>query len=193
MKLFNPNINFYSKSKDNKNLALNQIPFPSTNKEDTINFSMFVFQDTSIRVGAYNLYVKELVDIPNWLGIDILDRYSNTRVNIKNNPYNFNIEKRTGAHGNNRLAVILYRKTTGIENTSKQFKIFPNPTQNTIHISNFSNNIQNIKIYDIKSSLIKDINQVNESIDVSELMNGLYLISIETNKGIEIHKAIINK
>ncbi len=192
MKLFNPSINFYSKSKENKNLALNQIDFPST-KEDTINFSMFVYENSTVRIGAYNIYLKEIVDIPTWLGIDILDKYTNTRVDIKNSAYNFNIENITGAHGNNRFAIILYRKTTGIENISKLYRLYPNPAQNTIHISNFNNNIQNIKIYDLKSSLIKEINQINANIDVSELINGIYLISIESDKGIEIHKFIINK
>ncbi len=193
MKLFNPTINFYSKSKENRSLAFNQIPFPSNIKEDTINFSMFVFKDTSIRVGAYNMYLKELVDIPSWLGVDVLDRFTNIRTDIKNNPYHFNIENKTGSHGNNRLALILYKKTTGIEYTTKQFGIYPNPAQKTINISNYNNSIKNIKIFDMKSSLVKEIIEVNQSIDVSDLVAGLYLIQIQTNNGLEIHKTIIQK
>ncbi|MFN5706314.1 MAG: T9SS type A sorting domain-containing protein [bacterium] len=193
MKLFNPTINFYSKSKDNISLAFNQLPFPSNIKEDTINFSMFVFKDNSIRVGAYYMYLKELVDIPAWLGVDVLDRFTNIRTNIKDNPYNFNIENTTGSHGNNRLALILYHKPTGIENTTKQFGIYPNPAQNTTNISNYNNSIRSIKIFDMKSSLVKEINDVNQSIDVSDLIAEIYLIYIQTDKGTEIHKTIIQK
>ena len=193
MKLFNPTINFYSKSKENISLAFNQLPFPSNIKEDTINFSMFVFKDNSIRVGAYYMYLKELVDIPAWLGVDVLDRFTNIRTNIKDNPYNFNIENTTGSHGNNRLALILYHKPTGIENTTKQFGIYPNPAQNTINISNYNNSIRSIKIFDMKSSLVKEINDVNQSIDVSDLIAEIYLIYIQTDKGTEIHKTIIQK
>lgn len=194
MKLFNPNINFYSKSKENKNLAINQIAFPNNSKEDTINFSMFVFKDTAIRVGQYNLSLTEMVDIPAWLGIDILDRYSNTRTDIKNNSYDFNIENKTGSHGNNRLAIILYRKTTGIDNQNKLFSIHPNPAQNIIKISNNNIDIEKIQIFNINSQLIKEfnsnLNSENE-INITELTNGLYFMHIQSNRGTEVHKIII--
>lgn len=193
MKLFNTSINFYSKSKENKNLAMNQIPYPNSIKEDTVNFSLFSFQDGVIRVGEYNIDISELVGIPEWLGIDLLDRYTNTRTDIKNNSYSFNIENATGAHGNNRLAIILYKKPTGIESHRKDFKLYPNPANNIINISSSDIVIENIKIFDLNTTLIKDINYNLNTIDISDIAAGIYFVQIQTAKGIETHKVIISK
>lgn len=66
--------------------------------------------------------------------------------------------------------------------TNSSLKIFPNPVNNILTIQNFIN-IQNVKIFDIRSQLIKEIiNISNNIIDVSELANGLYFLKAENEK-----------
>ena len=72
-----------------------------------------------------------------------------------------------------------------------EINIFPNPTSNFINIKS-EEVIKSIKIYDIKGSLIKTENNSdkNSKIDVSSFAKGSYVISIETNSGIETKKFI---
>ena len=62
------------------------------------------------------------------------------------------------------------------------FVISPNPVQDVLHISkNFSLPIKSIKIYDLMGrEFISLPNFVNESIDVTQLSNGIYFLKVET-------------
>jgi subtilase family serine protease len=66
-------------------------------------------------------------------------------------------------------------------NINNEFKIYPNPTSSFIHLESDSNlSLKKLIIYDLNGRLIK-LKQGNglNSIDVSELSKGLYILQIE--------------
>lgn len=75
--------------------------------------------------------------------------------------------------------------TVNIEEQIKNsvFKIFPNPVTNLINIKNdYSENIDNIKIFDMHGKLIQIFEEFIEQIDVSHYISGTYVLQIESNK-----------
>ncbi|RXR33052.1 T9SS type A sorting domain-containing protein [Flavobacterium piscinae] len=66
----------------------------------------------------------------------------------------------------------------------KLIQIYPNPAENFISIANQSEwSIDKISIYAINGSKVKEVNNFNnnQTIDVSTLQSGLYLINIQMN------------
>ncbi|MDP5105135.1 MAG: T9SS type A sorting domain-containing protein, partial [Polaribacter sp.] len=70
-------------------------------------------------------------------------------------------------------------------------KMYPNPTTNTLNIS-AANTIENAQIYNVlgKKVMSLNINKTSESIDVSNLASGVYLIKYQVNKAIGTSKFI---
>jgi hypothetical protein len=60
-------------------------------------------------------------------------------------------------------------------------KIYPNPVSDVLFIES-EGQIERIEIFDNMSQLIRTENLNCNNIDVSQLMLGLYLINIETDK-----------
>lgn len=89
--------------------------------------------------------------------------------------------------------------TIEVENKSnvKNLKVFPNPTTGTINFEPSSEDIivKQINVYDTTNLLLfsKEINSVGkQSLDLSNLKEGIYMLQIETDRGIEITKIIKN-
>lgn len=70
-----------------------------------------------------------------------------------------------------------------------QVNIFPNPTSDFINIKS-DEKIKSVKLYNVSGSLVKTENNEFSRINVSNLPKGNYLISIETDFGIETKKII---
>ncbi len=69
----------------------------------------------------------------------------------------------------------------GIDNkNSKDFKLYPNPTQSVVYFSD--NVLKNIKLYSSDGRLLTQKHQVNQ-IDISDLTNGVYIIKLESLDG----------
>lgn len=73
------------------------------------------------------------------------------------------------------------------------FKVYPNPVSNFLHISSDIIINQNIKIFDISGRQIKNTSINNELIDVSTLNNGFYILQVETNDNNIIKKKFIKQ
>lgn len=76
---------------------------------------------------------------------------------------------------------------------NKYFKIYPNPTNNQINISNRLNiTINTIEVIGIdgKTYLKTEIGEQYTTIGLKDLANGIYLIKLETDQGIFIDKVI---
>ncbi len=93
------------------------------------------------------------------------------------------------------LQTVLSVKKDSIENV----KIYPNPTQGDITISNITNmDLKTIKIYTVLGELMKQIpvkntNEFSLKLNLSHLNKGLYIIKLETKHGVnKTHKLIIN-
>ena len=80
--------------------------------------------------------------------------------------------------------------TSDIENiSSKEFSIYPNPTVNYLFINRL-NDYKNLAIYDMTGQLINYSEANNNQIDVSNFQNGIYILKIETEKGILTNKFV---
>lgn len=73
------------------------------------------------------------------------------------------------------------------------FSVFPNPTSNQLNISGQgASEINQINIYNVAGKKVKaELNQ-NNSIDVSHLSSGIYMMNIETEKASKTIKFIKN-
>ena len=66
--------------------------------------------------------------------------------------------------------------------------VFPTQTTGLVYITT-PYTVKNVKVYNMQGSLIKTITNSN-TIDVANLINGLYVLEVNTLQGISIHKII---
>lgn len=72
--------------------------------------------------------------------------------------------------------------STDITNSNDvEYKIFPNPSSNVIHVKNFDNNSSNFQIFSSIGKLVMNgaINSTSLSIDISNLKPQLYILKID--------------
>lgn len=83
----------------------------------------------------------------------------------------------------------------GVDEINTALKVYPNPVNNHLYIET-DNRIEEINIYTLTGVLVSkqltDNNQHSMSIDVSELISGVYLVKVKTNDE-EIVKSFIKK
>lgn len=82
------------------------------------------------------------------------------------------------------------------ENSISTIKIYPNPSDRFIHIKSDIESMEDISIIDITGKLVynkKSIHLLNYSVDLKNLDNGIYSISIKTNNNVITKKIILNK
>ncbi|WP_333850689.1 T9SS type A sorting domain-containing protein [Epilithonimonas sp.] len=70
-----------------------------------------------------------------------------------------------------------------------EVKVFPNPTSDFINIKS-NETIKSVKLYNTSGALVKTENNNSSKIDIFALPKGNYIISIETESGIETKKII---
>ncbi len=68
--------------------------------------------------------------------------------------------------------------------TSSTINIYPNPASDQITIANNNTNINKIETIDITGKTIQTITKNSNIIDVSNLVNGIYFLKIQTDDGI---------
>lgn len=80
-------------------------------------------------------------------------------------------------------------------NSTPQFNIYPNPAQNNFSIEFKSNTEGSVRIFDISGKVVfsSTINSINQTIDCSNLNNGLYIVQIEANGTSTSQKLNISK
>jgi len=85
---------------------------------------------------------------------------------------------------------------TGIEKSdiSNSISMYPNPAKNLLKIRS-TTNISNIKIVNIIGQTVKDVdvNATESRIEISNLENGIYLVSIKTGNNTSVKKLTINR
>ena len=89
--------------------------------------------------------------------------------------------------------VVFDNVTLGVvENSTKAFKVFPNPTDNILFIETFDRKIQKIELFDLQGRLLKTINENKEKyqIDISNFSSGTYLIKLSEEKGSQTIKVV---
>ena len=81
-----------------------------------------------------------------------------------------------------------------IESTdSKSFKIYPNPFKDELYLSSENQTIKEVSIFDISGKLVKTILNINSKsyrLEAGYLPTGNYIVSIQTEQGVEKYKVI---
>jgi hypothetical protein len=92
---------------------------------------------------------------------------------------------------NHSIIVTFKASSSGIEDIKawQNISVFPNPTKNEIFIKS-ENTIEKVEIYTLTGALLKQGNNFNEKISVSELPQGIYLLKVYTDKGVAISKIV---
>lgn len=197
-KFFNDRLNFYSKSSNSVNLAINEHPYLSSfNSIDTINLSVFSFNSSTVEPGRYRINLSEIVNLDASTKFDIIDHFTRQRINLNSNStYAFEITTDVNSYGNDRFDLVIYKSTTGIENkkSNSNFIVYPNPFNDKINIENNQNTeINKIEICLLDGRLIKEylINSNSAVINTSELESqNVYLLKIYSEKNVEIIKVV---
>lgn len=78
------------------------------------------------------------------------------------------------------------------QNTAAKTVLYPNPVINSLHIANADENIEKVIIYNISGTAVVTAEKDTESIDLSRLNPGTYLVKVHTSKG-SFNKTIIKK
>lgn len=196
IKLFNKSLNFYSKSKEGRNLTMNNKPFPVGSKIDTVRLSMFAFEDSLVRNGNYTIYLKEKINVPNIYSVDLFDKLLNQKINILVNSYTFNVNSSVAnSWGNNRFELHIYKNASNTNNSfnNSSIKIYPNPSNENLFIQQEKNNIINIELYNQTGQLIDTFtsNKLITKINTISLANGIYYLKIIQDNQIQNHKILI--
>lgn len=77
---------------------------------------------------------------------------------------------------------------------TKSITIYPNPTTDVLFIENQENiEISSLKIYAVNGTLVKTVAANATEINVKELSDGIYMLSIETKEGAKITERFIKK
>lgn len=199
-KLFNDRLNFYTKSAENTNLAINHYPFPSSaNVEDTINISVFSFNDSTIEYRTHTIELSEKINIDNNIKFDLIDNYTNERIKISElGTYSFDIDSNTTSYGNNRFKLVIYQSAVGINSTknNKTITVYPNPANNLIYFKNNSLIPEEVTIslLNLQGQLLKKetklMNTEKGFMNINNISEGVYLLKIEGKNFTESHKFI---
>jgi hypothetical protein len=82
-------------------------------------------------------------------------------------------------------------ETSDFFNTN--FSVYPNPVSDVINISNVNKlELTTATITDVNGRIVKQVNSVLESINISELNSGIYFLKIKTTQGEGVTKFIKN-
>ncbi|WP_420572106.1 T9SS type A sorting domain-containing protein [Kordia sp.] len=67
------------------------------------------------------------------------------------------------------------------ENITSTFKIYPNPSTGILNIQTNTTDSASVDVYDMFGKKVVTSNNVNNTIDISNLKNGMYIVRITTN------------
>lgn len=71
-----------------------------------------------------------------------------------------------------------------------RIQVYPNPATNVLNIESSSKKINNYQLFNVAGQLVRE-GIYNRSIEVGDLDNGLYVLRLETNKGVVHQKVMI--
>jgi hypothetical protein len=100
-------------------------------------------------------------------------------------------------YNSNNVSVLLNCTATGINNLSReqQISVYPNPAINIITISGIKSKT-NFKIYDLLNNLVSSTNSStneDETINISQLVNGVYTLLSESSESKTFTRMVISR
>ena len=72
----------------------------------------------------------------------------------------------------------------------KKLSLYPNPVSDQLYISSEDQKVENVAVYNLSGTLVKNVSNEVDSIDVSDLATGSYLIRVTTDQRITTKKII---
>jgi len=85
-----------------------------------------------------------------------------------------------------------YINNVRVKNFSSAFQVYPNPASNELHVQSSKFKVQNIEVFDIygRKCHVSRVTRHENTIDISNLTNGIYFVKITTDEGIVVKKVI---
>ena len=184
-KLFNPDINFYSVTKDSRNLSLDSRPFE---KEGIIPLTITSTLKSPLKFIVLNN------GISNGVELYLKDKLKNILTKLDEGAiYDFEITTDTNTLGPNRFEIVM-QKIPVPSLTDIDISIYPNPTANRIWV-NSKTNLKQVTIYSLNGVQLTYAmpNSKAYSFDMRLLPVGTYLVKTEDDKGIIHTQKVIRK
>lgn len=76
------------------------------------------------------------------------------------------------------------------EVNSKEFSIYPNPVTDILH---FSEEVSQIRIFDMSGKLVKQVAESSKFLDVNQLTKGMYILTADIRTGETLTKKLVKK
>lgn len=123
------------------------------------------------------------IDVPagstTWIGsFQLRLRFVNTAGNLDG-----------GSIEVNRIQIVDPATLSVEENTLSAFSLYPNPVKNTLNIES-QDAISNVTVYNLLGKEVISSNTVKNTLDVSTLSNGVYVIKLTSDKGVATKKFV---
>ena len=187
-KLQNTNLDFYSISSDNKNLAVDQRDLSSQSiplgiKTEIQNRFKLVVDENTIPANKQLLLKDNLEHI--------------SKVLVKGGTYEFDVTTLNATKGNQRFELILRDDKSMVSNSEDNLvRWWPNPAQEVLNIENTVNNTQNVQV-EILNMYGQKMNSANipagttVNMEVQSWSPGLYFIKTTNGDTTKTNKVII--
>ena len=123
------------------------------------------------------------IDVPagstTWIGsFQLRLRFVNTAGNLDG-----------GSIEVNRIQIVDPATLSVEENTLSAFSLYPNPVKNTLNIES-QDAISNVTVYNLLGKEVISSNTVKNTLDVSTLSNGVYVIKLTSDIGVATKKFV---
>jgi hypothetical protein len=175
----------------------------------TITYYISNYQATTTATGSYQLTVGNAQSIASQtqvlatetgLNVAAFTLKTFTFTPATSGVYYFGFRNNTPANatGTHALIVDNFSVSQVLSNDKfieSNFSIYPNPVKSTLNIQNeLFNESFNVTISDLNGRTIKNINSSNNdlTIDMNDIQNGIYLVSVKTEKGSFVKKIVKN-
>lgn len=150
------------KSRYNKDVMMVEVGFSNNNPDVSHQFLTYIIEKTKQAKGLGVLYWEPIARSP-------FTSYNKGAWDDDGSPsivMNAFIDKGT-------LSV------DGNKSQEVNFRVYPNPTSQIINIESYKEDIQSIKIYNLRGAeVLKYINTDNNSMNISQLSSGIYILKI---------------
>jgi hypothetical protein len=100
-----------------------------------------------------------------------------------------------GQGGNWTVDNVVITGTSSVNTISKLVQIYPNPATSSLNVNSVSN-IENIVVTNVIGQRVFNVNNIqtsNYTIDVADLANGVYLITVENTDGTSVLTKFVKK
>lgn len=194
-KLYNPSLDFYTKSTDDVRLAVDFRPYKDS---------------SSIQIGltAYNRYNRYtfktgLFNIPNGTKLYLHDKYLNTKVLITDTfEYSFDVTTDTASQGENRFEINMVGKPTPppsfiseVKTQDVTLQLLPNPANENVTVSYTSTEDNGmLELLDITGKILYSkathSGQGSVPIPLSSYPDGIYIVELRNKKGSNSQKLV---